>query len=238
MKKLGLFVAVAMCIAAGVYGAWPKGGVPSEDEQEIRALENRYAAAFKARDVTTIMSRYAPGKELFVFDMTPPRRHVGFDDYKKDWEDLFAAFSGPVDEYELTDLDITASGNLAYGHNIQRAAFTAKDGSKFDLTVRVTDVYHRMNGKWLIIQEHVSLPVDLASGKPDLSSKPYPRRSCSVASQRRVATVMLSELTLGIPAPKANIADRIFLGTIDAGHESKTETLTEVKPEIRKGDQL
>jgi len=49
---------------------------------------------------------------------------------------------------------------------------------------------------------------------------------------------MLSELTLGIPAPRANIANRIFLGTIDAGHESKTETLTEVKREIRKGDQL
>jgi len=30
----------------------------------------------------------------------------------------------------------------------------------------------RMGGKWLIFQEHVSVPVDLATGKADLLSKP------------------------------------------------------------------
>jgi ketosteroid isomerase-like protein len=41
-----------------------------------------------------------------------------------------------------------------------------------DLTVRVTDVYRKINGTWLIVHEHVSVPVDLDTGKPDLSSKP------------------------------------------------------------------
>jgi ketosteroid isomerase-like protein len=49
---------------------------------------------------------------------------------------------------------------------------TAKDGSKFNLTARVTDCYRKINGKWLITQEHVSVPVDLNTGKPDLTSKP------------------------------------------------------------------
>ena len=49
---------------------------------------------------------------------------------------------------------------------------TAKDGSKFSLIVRVTDCYRKINGRWLITQEHVSVPVDLESGKPDLLSKP------------------------------------------------------------------
>ena len=34
---------------------------------------------------------------LFVFDVTPPRQYVGFDAYKKDFEDFFAALAGPVD---------------------------------------------------------------------------------------------------------------------------------------------
>jgi hypothetical protein len=38
--------------------------------------------------------------------------------------------------------------------------------------VRVTDVYRKLKGKWLIVQEHVSVPVDLATQKPDLLSKP------------------------------------------------------------------
>ena len=43
-----------------------------------------------------------------------------------------------------------------------------------DMTVRLTDVYRKVDGKWLIVQEHVSVPIDFSSGKPvpDLMSKP------------------------------------------------------------------
>jgi ketosteroid isomerase-like protein len=38
--------------------------------------------------------------------------------------------------------------------------------------VRVTDVYKKADGRWQIIHEHVSVPVALDTGKPDLGSKP------------------------------------------------------------------
>jgi len=38
--------------------------------------------------------------------------------------------------------------------------------------VRVTDVYRKVGGAWLIVLEHVSVPVDLGTGKGDLASKP------------------------------------------------------------------
>jgi len=72
----------------------------------------------------------------------------------------------------LTDLDITTDDNLAYSHSIQRVAGTDKQGKKLDLTVRVTDVYKKINSNWLVIHEHVSVPVDLDTGKPDLTSNP------------------------------------------------------------------
>jgi ketosteroid isomerase-like protein len=49
---------------------------------------------------------------------------------------------------------------------------TDKQGKKVDLTVRVTDVYQKIRGRWFITHEHVSVSVDLDTGKPDLSSKP------------------------------------------------------------------
>ncbi len=88
---------------------------------------------------------------------------------------FFATFPGPVDKFEVQDLSIrriVTDGKLAYSHSIQPATLTAKDGSKFNLTVRVTDCYRKINGKWLITQEHVSVPVDMETGKPDLASKP------------------------------------------------------------------
>lgn len=138
---------------------------------DIKALEDRFVAAFKAKDVEAIMKMYAPDQTLFVFDVIPPRQYVGAAAYRKDWQDFLASFDGPI-TVELTDLDIAADRNLAYGHSIQRVTGTDKQGKKLDLTVRVTDVYKKTRGQWLIIHEHVSVPVDLDTGKPDLSSKP------------------------------------------------------------------
>ncbi len=138
---------------------------------DIKALEERFVAAVKAKDLDAIMKAYAPGQTLVVFDVIPPRQYVGATAYRKDWQTFLDSFAGPI-TVELTDLDVGTDGNLAYSHSIQRVAGTDKQGKKLDLTVRVTDVYKKARGRWLIIHEHVSVPVDLETDKPDLSSKP------------------------------------------------------------------
>ena len=138
---------------------------------DIRALEGRFVAAFKAKDVDAIMKVYAPDQTLVVFDVVPPRQYVGAAAYRQDWQNFLGSFDGPI-TVELTDLDVVADLNLAYSHSIQHVAGTDKQGKKLDLTVRVTDVYKKAHGRWQVIHEHVSVPVDLAADKPDLSSKP------------------------------------------------------------------
>ena len=163
----GVATPVSVRAAEPAAAQTPAGG----DKAAIQALENGFEAAFRAKDVDAIMKAYQPGPHLFVFDVTPPRQHVGWEDYKKDWQALFATVAGPVN-FNITDLDITTVGSVAYSHSIQSLEHTGKDGAKVKLTVRVTDVYRKIHGHWLIVQEHVSVPVDLASGKPDLLSKP------------------------------------------------------------------
>jgi uncharacterized protein (TIGR02246 family) len=147
----------------------PAAKAPS-DKAQIEALEKSFAAAINAKSVSRIMSVYAR-EGLFVFDVTPPRQHVGWDDYKKDWDGFLAASPGPL-TFGISDLDVTVVGPVAYGHSIQDARMTAADGAKSELVVRVTDVYRKQAGKWRIVQEHVSVPVDLDTGKGDLMSKP------------------------------------------------------------------
>ena len=143
----------------------------ADTRAEIRGLVDRFVAAFKAKDVDAIMKLYAPDQTLVVFDVVPPRQYVGGAAYRKDWQTFLGGFDGPI-TVELTDLDIAADRNLAYSHSIQHLAGTDKQGKKLDLTVRVTDVYKKTRGGWRIIHEHVSVPVDLATDKPDLASKP------------------------------------------------------------------
>ncbi len=143
----------------------------ADDQADVKALEQRFVEAFRAKDIARIMAVYVPNETLVVFDVVPPRQYVGWNAYKKDWEEFLALFDGPL-TVELTDLRVTTAGTLGYGHSIQRVKGRMRDGKALDLTVRVTDVYRKVKGKWLIVHEHVSVPVDLATGKPDLTSKP------------------------------------------------------------------
>jgi ketosteroid isomerase-like protein len=49
---------------------------------------------------------------------------------------------------------------------------TDKDSKRIKFGFRVTDVYRKIGGKWLIIHEHVSVPVDPATAKANLLSQP------------------------------------------------------------------
>jgi len=168
---LALLLIGASAGFAQTHSARPSASSASSDRAAIEALESNYVDAFNRRDVTGIMANYARGKALFVFDAVPPRDYPSWDDYKRDWETLFSAFPGPATD-KMSELSITVVGPVAYAHHIEDTTFTQKDGTKKEAVVRVTDVFRKMNNKWLIVQEHVSFPVDITTGQADLMSKP------------------------------------------------------------------
>jgi len=143
----------------------------ADDKADIAALEKRVGAGIEAKDADAVMANYIPGDSLVVFDIIPPRQYTGSDSYKKDWAGVFAGCADSP-KFELSDLDITTDRKLAYSHSIQHFTCTDAKGNKLDMTMRATDVYRKVNGKWLIVHEHFSAPIDLATGKADLTSKP------------------------------------------------------------------
>jgi ketosteroid isomerase-like protein len=157
-----------LCVTAGTLHL-SAAKSPANDEAAIKALYNDFNDAFIKKDVNAIMAVYAP--DLFAFDVIPPREYPTWDAYKKDWEGLYAAYPGPVTS-TFSELNITVVGSVAYSRSIDDATFTAKDGSKIHMVVRITDVLRKSSGKWLIVQEHVSVPVDPTTGKADLLSTP------------------------------------------------------------------
>jgi hypothetical protein len=47
------------------------------DGTQIRALEHRFADAFKAKDVDRIMENYEHSRNLVFFDVVPRREYLG-----------------------------------------------------------------------------------------------------------------------------------------------------------------
>ena len=69
-------------------------------------------------------------------------------------------------------MGVEAGGDVAYAHYLHHVRGTMKTGKKMDYMLRVTDCLKKSNGKWLIAHTHVSVPVDMGTGKADLGSKP------------------------------------------------------------------
>jgi ketosteroid isomerase-like protein len=144
-----------------------KKGAPG-DEAAIRALMERFVAAFEEGDVDGIMKNYLPGEDLVVFDVVPRKEYRGADVYRADWVEMLSHFSGKP-KITITDLGITADGDLGFSHSFMRVTGTDKQGRPVDRPVRVTDGYRKIGGQWLIALEHVSVPVDIVTGKAVLT---------------------------------------------------------------------
>lgn len=142
----------------------------SNDVAAIRALEDSFAAALNAGDIDAMMKHYVADDSLIVFDVVPPRQHVGPMEYRKAWRGYFAHFKG-TPKFSITDLVITVDRDVGFSHSIQHTVGTDTQGRPVDRTVRVTDGYRKLGGRWLIAMEHISVPVDLATGKADFTSK-------------------------------------------------------------------
>lgn len=170
MKKSFSSIVLAAFLTAAPAFAQPSATAQGDDKAQIGALFQRFAAAFRHKDLDAIMSVYVHDNSLFVFDANPPRQHVGWNDYRADWKGFFGEMNGNP-KFSISDLDFTTDGTIAYGHSIQSVTVGMGRSPRQTVIVRVTDVLQKVNGKWLIVQEHVSIPFDFEKMKPDLLSK-------------------------------------------------------------------
>ncbi len=128
-----------------------------------------FVKAFRAKDINGVVAIYAP--EIVSFDLAPPLQYVGAAAYRKVFQEAMDSFQGQID-FEVRDLNITTGSDVAYSYSFNRMGGTMKNGRKLDLWLRWTACFQKINGKWLIMHEQVSVPVDLESGNAVLDLKP------------------------------------------------------------------
>ena len=171
MGKLARFASVVIVSTLLFSTVAPADTTAGKNEGEVRQLLDRWGKAFRAKDIDGVMAVYAPGTAVVAFDVIPPLERVGSKSYRKNYEDFFATYEGPLD-YELRDLRIVAGKDVAFIHCLERVSGTLKGGQKSDLWLRVTSGLQKMNGRWFIIHDHISVPMDFETGKALLDLKP------------------------------------------------------------------
>jgi ketosteroid isomerase-like protein len=148
----------------------------SRSEQEeavaetlIRQRIEDLVKALRAKDIDGVMALYAP--DIVSFDLGPPLRYAGADKKRRAWQDVFAAFPGPI-AYEVRGLKVTTHGELAVVHSLNHISGTLASGDSTDLWLRWTACFRRIDGVWLVVHDHVSVPADVAQGQALLNLTP------------------------------------------------------------------
>jgi ketosteroid isomerase-like protein len=143
----------------------------SRSTAEIKALFGQWKTAFEAKDVNGVMRTYAPGPTLVSYDIVPPLQFKGADAYRKDYTEFFAQFAGPL-HVDFPDMHIEAGRDIGFAYGLERLTGKLADGTPFDMWVRYTEGLNRIDGQWRVVHEHISVPIDMATGKARMDLTP------------------------------------------------------------------
>lgn len=99
---------------------------------------------------------YASGPHVF-FDIAP-LKYSSWDEYKNGVKKALADYKSA--RFTVNDdAELHHAGNNVWGTAIVKYEMTHQDGKVEMGNMRWTVVFEKLNGKWLIVHEHVSMPI-------------------------------------------------------------------------------
>lgn len=125
-----------------------------QDRLEIAALLQRRTDALAARDAGASVTMFAGDAARYT--LAPPLVHTGADAAQvAEW---MATFDGPIGR-ELQDPQMVIGDDVAFVHGLGTLTATpAGVPDAFRLWFRLTLGLRRVDGSWVVVHEHESVP--------------------------------------------------------------------------------
>jgi uncharacterized protein (TIGR02246 family) len=132
------------------------------DEEQIRALIERWAAAVRVGDLDGVLADHAD--DIVMFDVPPPHDGVrGIDAYRETWPPFFE-WQAQGARFDILTLDITAGEDVAYAHALLRCGMPEELDAEPQKRLRLTLGLRRDRDRWVVAHEHHSFA---QNGSPD-----------------------------------------------------------------------
>jgi uncharacterized protein (TIGR02246 family) len=128
--------------------------VQVSDEEQIRALIERWAVAVHAGDLPGVLADHA--EDIVMFDVPPPYEGVrGIDAYRESWPGFFRwQASGAV--FTIESLRIIAGADVAFAYGLLQCGTEADLERDPDQRLRLTIGLRRSGDRWVVFHEHHS----------------------------------------------------------------------------------
>jgi len=138
-------------------------------EDSLRAVVDERVAAVAAKDPRSLAARQHP--DIVLFNVLPPLRSQGNAAVEETTRNWFDAYASDI-AYEVHDLKVAADGDVGFCSFLYHITGTLKAGTDVDMWVRATLGCQWIDGRWLIVHDHESVPFDPATGQALTSGEP------------------------------------------------------------------
>lgn len=136
---------------------------------EVAAARAGWLEAFASQDLEQMMSFYI--EDIYSYDLMAAPTEVGlamaFDGeqiWRKNWISFFGMFDKDL-VVTIEDLTVYQQGDLATVYGLTRLEGTIVGWPYVDMWVRETNLLRRVDDRWLVVHDHVSVPFDFATGQ-------------------------------------------------------------------------
>lgn len=130
-------------------------------ETQVRAVLENWAKATRQNRKDEILKNHIP--DLVIFDVLPPMKYETAESYRRSWDE-WQPETQNEGQFDLENLSITASNDLAFAHCFICCGGTMPDGHKFQDLVRATFCLKKIDGAWKVLHQHISKPIQQSGG--------------------------------------------------------------------------
>lgn len=131
--------------------------------EEIRRIMADWCKATEERDYDRMIAHYHP--DVVRYDPCVPNAVVGAIQVRDLWAQVLAHFPAKLSAVQ-TDIDVSVDGNTAMFRGMHRfIPLVDEEQWKDKLNwVRFSCWYKKIDGKWLVVHEHVSMSFNYLTG--------------------------------------------------------------------------
>jgi ketosteroid isomerase-like protein len=151
-----IFIFSSVCFAAQTQTT--KAPAPAGTDPEFSKLIKDYYAAWNSGSLDKAGQYYAKSPDLVFYDVSP-LKYKGWSEYRAGVEKIFLSNYSEVKLTPYDDLKVSRHGPFAWTTLTFKLSGKGKDGKMLDIDCRHTAIWQKRSGKWLVVHEHVSTPL-------------------------------------------------------------------------------
>lgn len=131
----------------------------ADNKTQIRNLIENWAEAVRQKNMDAILAYHS--ENFVMYDVPEPFQSVGLEAYRKTWEVFFKYTKPGV--FDIHELQIINSNDVAFAFGRMQCADKTDRDHYVPLDFRITIGLKKVQGQWMILHEHHSIPA--AQGK-------------------------------------------------------------------------